>query len=107
MRTRGLSPARAQKLSVNASAATSTPPPASPSLLDTLLKQFKQFTTNLAIDLVRDKAGILGLAERFPSKVRGTFIGLFESYVEQVSACGCAGRAARAADAARPPPPAR
>ena len=51
--------------------------------MDTLLKQLKAFVSNLAVDLVRDKAGILSLADRFPAKVRGTFRGLFECYVDQ------------------------
>ena len=69
---------------VHAEAASPTAPSAELSFLDSLLKQLKLFTTNLAVDLVRDKQGILGLADRFPANVRATFRGLFECYVDQV-----------------------
>ena len=67
--------------------ATAAPPPASTqtSWLTTLKKRLQLFLTNLAIDAVRDKNGILALAARFPPKVQQTFVDLFNCYVEQVT----------------------
>ena len=68
----------------SADAAAPPAPAAGASFFAGLLKRLKLFATNLAIDAVRDKDGILRLAKSFPPKVQSTFIGLFECYVEQV-----------------------
>ena len=68
----------------SADAAAPPAPAAGASFFAGLLKRLKLFATNLAIDAVRDKEGILRLAKSFPPKVQSTFIGLFECYVEQV-----------------------
>ena len=51
----------------------------------TLKKRLQLLVANFAIDLVRDKQGILQLAGRFPPKVQKTFVDLFNCYCEQAT----------------------